>query len=138
MTSSGYDCSRRPINSASSSRRTKINSSSKRSSEQYLYLISRGRRSGLPREIEIWFTEREGRFFVIAEYSTSKWVENIRSNPAVQVRVAGAQFAASARILSPETEPLLVIAVQNLSKEKYGWGDGLVVELLPSTRSEGP
>jgi len=52
--------------------------------------------------------------------------------------VAGAQFAASARILSPETEPLLVIAVQNLSKEKYGWGDGLVVELLPSTRREGP
>jgi deazaflavin-dependent oxidoreductase (nitroreductase family) len=96
-------------------------------------LTTRGRGSGQPREIEIWFTERNARFYVIAEYSTSQWVGNIRSDPAVEVRVAGAQFAARARILSAETEPLLVTTIQNLSREKYGWGDGLVVELLPST-----
>ena len=34
--------------------------------EQYLYLTTRGRKSGRSREIEIWFTHRDGRFYVIA------------------------------------------------------------------------
>ena len=32
----------------------------------FLYLTTIGRRTGLPREIEIWFTERDGRYYVIA------------------------------------------------------------------------
>lgn len=92
-------------------------------------MTTRGRRSGLPREIEIWFTERQGRYYIIAEHATSHWVQNIGANPEVQVRVAGKEFSANARKLSPESEPALVAAVQNLSREKYGWGDGLVVEL---------
>jgi hypothetical protein len=35
----------------------------------------------------------------------------------------------TARTVSPESEPELHRKVQNLSREKYGWGDGLVVEL---------
>jgi hypothetical protein len=33
----------------------------------FLYLTTAGRISGQPREIEIWFTERGGRFYLIAE-----------------------------------------------------------------------
>ncbi len=100
--------------------------------EPYLYLSTRGRRSGLPREIEIWFTQSDGRFYVIAEYSTSHWVQNLRLYPKVQVRLTGKSFAANARVLSPETEPELHRAVQDLSRKKYGWGEGLIVELTPS------
>jgi deazaflavin-dependent oxidoreductase (nitroreductase family) len=99
--------------------------------ESYLYMTTRGRKSGQPREIEIWFTERAGRFYVIAEHSTSNWVQNVRAESRVQVRVGVRQFAAQARILPPETDPELVRTIQNLSREKYGWGDGLVVELIP-------
>ena len=101
-------------------------------SEPYLYLTTTGRRSGQPREIEIWFTHRAGRFYVIAEYTTSQWVQNLRTDPNVQVRVAGKTFAARARVLSSETDNQVLQAVQNLSREKYGWGEGLVVELIPS------
>ena len=100
--------------------------------EPYLYLSTRGRRSGLLREIEIWFTQSDGRFYVIAEYSTSHWVQNLRLYPKVQVRLTGKSFAANARVLSPETEPELHCAVQDLSRKKYGWGEGLIVELTPS------
>jgi len=34
----------------------------------FLYLTTVGRRTGLSREIEIWFTERDGRFYIIAEH----------------------------------------------------------------------
>ena len=100
--------------------------------EQYLYLTTRGRKSGKPREIEIWFTHRDGRFYVIAEYKTSNWVQNVRAHAEVEVRVAGRKFPARARILSPEQDAELNRAVQELSRKKYGWGEGLVVELHPT------
>jgi deazaflavin-dependent oxidoreductase (nitroreductase family) len=99
--------------------------------ESYLYLVTRGRKSGRAREIEIWFTHHDGRFYVIAEYSISHWVQNLRAHSQVQVKVAGKTFPAQARILSPEGEAELYRAVQELSRKKYGWGEGLVVELIP-------
>ncbi len=99
--------------------------------EKYLYLTTRGRKSGQPREIEIWFTHRDGRFFVIAEYPTSQWVQNVHANPHVRVRIAGNRFPAQARPVSRETESDLHEAIAELSKQKYGWGHGLIVELIP-------
>jgi deazaflavin-dependent oxidoreductase (nitroreductase family) len=112
----------------------KPNSSSKNNSldrEQYLHLTTRGRKSGLPREIEIWFTYRDGRFYLIAEYPTSNWLQNLQAHPDAQVRVGEDKFAARARIVSPKTEPELHRTISNLSHKKYGWGEGTVVELIP-------
>jgi deazaflavin-dependent oxidoreductase (nitroreductase family) len=89
-------------------KKTNPNSSSKDSNferEQYLYLTTRGRNTGLPREIEIWFTYRDGRFYLIAEYQTSNWLQNLRANPQAQVRVAGQSFTAQARFVTAEGEP---------------------------------
>lgn len=102
--------------------------------DSYLYLTTRGRTSGLPREIEIWFTQDSGKFYLIAEHATSHhWVRNLQADPNVQVRVAGRKFAARARVrvLSPETDSALIAVIQALSRQKYRWGDGLVVELAP-------
>ena len=110
------------------------NSSSKSSFEQekYLYLTTRGRKTGKPREIEIWFTHYEGCFYVIAEYPTSNWVQNLRANPAVEVRVSEEKCSAQARVLQKETDAGLIKMIQQLSEKKYGWGDGQVVQLKPN------
>ncbi|MGA9965173.1 MAG: nitroreductase family deazaflavin-dependent oxidoreductase [Terriglobales bacterium] len=115
-------------------KKTNPNSSSKTNNfdrEQYLYLTTRGRRSGLPREIEIWFTYRDGLFYLIAEYPTSHWLRNLQAHPETQVRVAGEKFTAQARIVSPQTESALHRAIADLSIKKYGWGEGIIVELIP-------
>ena len=106
----------------------------------YLYLTTTGRRTGLPREIEIWFTSYNGCFYVIAEFTTSHWVRNIQAKPSVMVRVGDNRFAATARIINAESEPQLHAAVRQLSSDKYGWGDGLIVELKPdsSRNNTGP
>lgn len=101
----------------------------------YLYLMTTGRRSGQPREIEIWFTRREGCYYVIAEFTTSHWVRNLLASPRVEVRLGDQRFSAMARIISADTETELSGAVQQLSRDKYGWGEGLVVELRPETGS---
>lgn len=114
--------------------RTNPNSSSKTSNFDqgtYLYLTTRGRKTGQPREIEIWFTYQQPCYYVIAEYGTSNWVKNLQSDPAVQVRVNERSFSAQARVLRAESDAELVRTVQDLSREKYGWGDGLVVQLTP-------
>jgi deazaflavin-dependent oxidoreductase (nitroreductase family) len=98
----------------------------------YLYLTTVGRRTGLPREIEIWFTARDGRYYLIAEHGEqANWVRNIRANPRVQVRVGDLQLSATARLVDGEREPELAQAVKALSDAKYGWSDGLVAEISP-------
>ena len=99
----------------------------------FLYLTTIGRVSGQRREIEIWFTEREGRFYLIAEHGErANWVRNIQAQPQVNVRVGDRQFDATARIVHENREPELAAAVRALSDAKYGWSDGLIVELTPS------
>jgi deazaflavin-dependent oxidoreductase (nitroreductase family) len=101
---------------------------------QYLYLTTTGRRTGLPREIEIWFTEREGRFYVIAEHGErANWVRNIRANRHVRMRLGDLQVSATARLLDADVEPELTSAVKALSDAKYGWSDGLVTEISPES-----
>jgi len=98
----------------------------------FLYLTTTGRRTGLPREVEIWFTERDGRFYIIAEYpDRANWVRNIRANAHVQVKVGDRRFDAVARVLDDDREPGLAQAVKALSSEKYGWSDGAIVEITP-------
>jgi deazaflavin-dependent oxidoreductase (nitroreductase family) len=99
--------------------------------EQYLYLTTRGRRSGLPREIEIWFTQRDGRFYLIAEYPTSHWLRNLQADTAASIRVAGENINVRARVINDEIEPELHRSITEMSRRKYGWGDGTVVELVP-------
>ncbi len=117
-------------------KKTNLNSNSRANSfggEQYLYLTTRGRNSGLPREIEIWFMHRDGRFYVIAEYPTSNWLRNLQADPQAQVRVGGESFTVHARFVDLEAEPELHRSVSGLSREKYGWGEGTIVELVPES-----
>ena len=98
----------------------------------YLYLTTIGRVTGQPREIEIWFTEHGGRFYLVAERESANWVRNIRSHSQVDVRVGDAKFNAVARVVHADREPQLGASVKALFDAKYGWSDGLIVELTPA------
>ena len=105
----------------------------------YLYLTTRGRRTGLPREIEIWFTRFEGRFYVIAEHREhARWVQNLRADPRPGVRVGQRRFRARARIVDARKEPGLAREIRTRSTRKYNWGDGLIVELVPVRKPRRP
>ena len=98
----------------------------------YLYLTTIGWKTGGRHEIEIWFTELDGRYYVISELGErAHWLQNVRRNPDIQFRVAGQSLHGDARVVDPQREPELHAAVCRLSIEKYDWGEGLVVELRP-------
>jgi deazaflavin-dependent oxidoreductase (nitroreductase family) len=98
----------------------------------HLYLTTLGRVTGQPREIEIWFTEHGGRFYLVAERASANWVRNIQLQPEVKVRVGEAGFNAIARFVHNDGEPRLAATVKALFDAKYGWSDGLIVELTPA------
>ena len=98
----------------------------------YLYLTTIGRVTGQPREIEIWFTEHGGHFYLVAERESANWVRNIQSQPQVKVRVGDAKFNAIARVVHKDRERQFAATVKALFDAKYGWSDGLIVELTPA------
>lgn len=111
--------------------------------EQFLYLTTRGWKSGRSHEIEICFTALEGRYYVIAERGErSHWVQNIKRQPSVSCRIGPARFSGTARVVNSTTEGALQDRVSALSRAKYGWGEGLIVELKeiaePSPGPAGP
>jgi len=102
------------------------------SATQYLYITTTGRKTGLPREIEIWFVETEGRYYILAEmFHRAQWVKNLLKNPRVRVRIGDYTFEATARVLDEKLDRATYHAAQQLSQEKYGWGEGLPVEIIP-------
>ena len=104
----------------------------KRSGPDFLYLTTTGWKRGNPHEIEIWFTELDGRYYLISEMGEqSHWVQNLRHHPPVTFRVGRRSFEGKGRVVDPQREPDLQAAVSRLSTEKYDWGEGLIVELQP-------
>ena len=104
--------------------------------ERFLYLTTTGRVSGQPRTIEIWFVERMGRYYIVAERrEKAQWVQNLERDPAVRFRVGarGEEGPAAPAKARTVREPDLVAAVSSLMNVKYRWSDGLVVEILPDT-----
>ena len=100
------------------------------SAVQYLYLTTTGRKTGLPREIEIWFVAHAGHLYILAEhFHRAQWVRNITADPRVRVRVGGREFAATARVLDEQQDAATYELARRLAREKYGWGDGLPVEI---------
>ncbi len=48
----------------------------------FLYLTTTGRLTGRLREIEIWFTQHGGQYYLIAEHGErAHWVRNIQAQP---------------------------------------------------------
>ena len=99
----------------------------------YLYLTTIGRITGLPREIDIWFVESNGKFYILAEhFHEAQWVKNIERNSRVRVRAGDREFEGTARVLDAERDLEAWQTAQRLANEKYGWGEGMPVEIVGS------
>jgi deazaflavin-dependent oxidoreductase (nitroreductase family) len=99
-----------------------------------LYLTTIGRKTGLPREIKIWFVIHCDRFYLFSETGeAAAWVKNIRRNPEVMVRIEASRVNATARVLDCGIDRELWEQVSAIAVRKYGWGDGLPVEITPVT-----
>lgn len=102
----------------------------------FLYLQTIGRKTGNPHEIEIWFVEHAGNYYLVSEYpDRADWVKNILHNPSITFRVGSRSakpIAGMGRPVDRAAEPELAAVVSQLMDSKYEWSDGLIVELKPA------
>lgn len=93
------------------------------SKEEYCYLTTKGRKTGKPHEIEIWFGYVGNTLYLLnGGDGDSDWVKNLRVNPEVTVRIGKYIFPATARIVQNSEEES---KVRPLMAAKYqGWKEG--------------
>lgn len=84
--------------------------------EEYCYLTTRGRVTGNPHEIEIWFVVHAGAIYIMSGGGTkSDWVKNLLKEPSVSIRIAGQTLSAIANVDTTSEEPL----IRNTMADKY-------------------
>jgi deazaflavin-dependent oxidoreductase (nitroreductase family) len=89
----------------------------------FCYVTTRGRRTGRPHEIEIWFVADGGTIYLLSGGGDrSDWVRNLRADPAVAVRLGDATSAGRARVVAAGTEE--DARARRLVFEKYQPGYG--------------
>ena len=72
-----------------------------------------GRKSGLPRRIEIWFKQVNGRTYITGTPGTRDWYANLRVNPAFTFHLkesVQADLPARARIVTELAERRAILA----------------------------
>ena len=101
--------------------------------QQFLYLTTVGWKTGRQHKIEIWFVAYADRYYIISERKEkAHWVQNIIHNPRIMFTVNSNSFEGAARIVDKHREQKLAEEVSGHMHTKYGWSDGLIVELAPS------
>lgn len=84
--------------------------------EEYCYLTTRGRVTGNPHEIEIWFVVHENTIYLMSGGGAkSDWVKNLLKEPQVIFRIAGQTFPALARVQQEKDEEV----IRNKMADKY-------------------
>jgi hypothetical protein len=103
--------------------------------------VTRGRSPCEPRERDIWFVEDGGRNYIVAaRREHTQWVKNLRAYDEVAFSVGsrgnrGSQVprtTARARVIDDAGEVDLAARIGALMQQKYGWSDGLIVEITPA------
>jgi deazaflavin-dependent oxidoreductase (nitroreductase family) len=73
--------------------------------DDYCYLTTRGRVTGRPHEIEIWFALDGTTLYLLAGGGAgSDWVRNLQADPAVTVRVGDTAYDAYARVVESDSD----------------------------------
>ncbi|HRK91048.1 MAG TPA: nitroreductase family deazaflavin-dependent oxidoreductase [Anaerolineales bacterium] len=84
--------------------------------EEYCYLTTRGRVTGNPHEIEIWFVVHENTIYLMSGGGAkSDWVKNLLKEPQAMFRIAGQTFPALARVQQEKDEEV----IRNKMADKY-------------------
>jgi deazaflavin-dependent oxidoreductase (nitroreductase family) len=90
--------------------------------EQYCYLTTRGRVTGRPHRIEIWFAIDDGTLYMLSGGGRrSDWVKNLLETSSVTVEVGGVRLDGRARIVVDQAEDERARA---LVHDKYARGYG--------------
>jgi deazaflavin-dependent oxidoreductase (nitroreductase family) len=80
----------------------------------YLNLTTRGRKTGLKRNVELWFAFENSKVYFLA-HESSHWWKNLANNPRVEVEVSEILFEGTGRLVQDKLDHVF-----ELFRHKYG------------------
>jgi hypothetical protein len=100
---------------------------------QFLSLTTKGCKTGKLHKIEIWFVKQNKNFYILSEHKKkAHWIQNILHNSIISFQVNSKTFNGYDRTLEDNEDKDLIIKISALMDKKYGWSNGLIMELTPS------
>ena len=67
--------------------------------EKYIYLTTKGRTTGNPHTVELWFAVAGGRVYLSHEGAYTDWMKNVLKDDRVEFRIGRIQFRGKAHII---------------------------------------
>jgi len=89
--------------------------------EKYIYLTTRGRRTGNPHTVELWFAGTGKKVYLSHEGAYTDWMKNILKDSRVEFKIGKVQFKGNARIV--EGGEIFELGKQALYLKYYGKAD---------------
>jgi deazaflavin-dependent oxidoreductase (nitroreductase family) len=78
------------------------------------HLTTIGRKSGLPRTVELRFLHFKGSFYIASSRVEGKhWCQNLIQNPAVQISVKGERLSCTAKQVSNEDSRRQILTLRD-------------------------
>src|SRR5207249_5559204 len=94
----------------------------------YLNLTTRGRKTGLKHDVELWFAFEDGKLFFLA-HESSHWWKNVVKTPRVEVEVSEILFEGTGRLVPQKLEHTFELRSEEHTSELQSRFD-LVCRLL--------
>lgn len=66
---------------------------------QYIYLTTKGRKTGKPHTVQIWFAYADGKIYLSHEGAYTDWMKNLDKHEMVNAKIGAANIDAKAKIL---------------------------------------
>lgn len=97
------------------------------SSQKFIHLTTRGRKSGRPHTVELWFAAGDGKVSLSHEGKETDWMKNITQNGEVSFEIGGKNFTGKAHYIEEHTEEVWQCKVA-LYEKYYGKATKEVIE----------
>jgi hypothetical protein len=94
---------------------------SKVADDKYIYLTTRGRKTGNPHMVELWFAIAGKKIYLSHEGVYTDWMKNILKDNRVEFRIGKIQFKGNARIA--ESGEIFELGKRALYLKYYGKAD---------------
>jgi len=75
-----------------------LNSPEKLKNEKFVYLTTKGRKSGKDHEVELWFAHSNGKIYLSHEGEYTDWIRNLLKDSNVRMKIGGEVIQGQAKI----------------------------------------
>ena len=93
--------------------------------EKFIYLTTKGRKSGKPHTVELWFAVAGGKVYLSHEGDRTDWMKNIVGHGPVSIRIDGVTSGGDARIAEGDAREA---GKKALYKKYYGRASDDVID----------